>query len=520
MQGLQPLFTADAVQHVMTQGMIDGKLGVIEVIGRIVMHTNRLHDFLRRQITVSGKGHDFAQQQAVKPAAQSGPRRFAGVAKAPVLASQAPTDFDGRGKRCLEADHAQPGETDELPGILALQCPQAKTVLGEMATDSPDQFSTFQSAQGRWKITHDLRISAHRGKFRQIVITPLAHQQSRACQFKYRLHRALPPISMPPVYNAGRIRLSFPIEIIMPLPLIYHEDYSPEFPADHRFPMDKFRLLRDHLVDSGLTRDADLLRPQLCPPEILALAHDPSYIERYMSGELSREDQRRLGLPWSEALARRTVRAVGGSLLAAEQALEHGLACHLAGGTHHAHYDYPAGFCIFNDLAVISHYLLESGRVNRVLIFDCDVHQGDGTARILHNTPEAITVSLHCEKNFPARKAESDWDIPLPNGMGDADYLKVVDDALNYLLPLYQPDLVLYDAGVDVHKDDALGYLKLTDEGVAARDESVMRHCLGRDIPVVGVIGGGYSKDRHALARRHGILHHSAQRVWQSSGCH
>jgi len=169
---------------------------------------------------------------------------------------------------------------------------------------------------------------------------------------------------------------------------------------------------------------------------------------------------------------------------------------------------------------VISHYLLASGRVNRVLIFDCDVHQGDGTARILHDTPDAITVSLHCEKNFPARKAQSDWDIPLPMGMGDADYLKVVDDALNYLLPLYQPDLVLYDAGVDVHKDDALGYLKLTDQGVAARDESVMRHCLGRDIPVVGVIGGGYSKDRPALARRHGILHHSAQRVWTSSGCH
>ena len=284
--------------------------------------------------------------------------------------------------------------------------------------------------------------------------------------------------------------------------------------------MDKFRLLRDHLVDSGLTLDAELLRPELCPVDILALAHDRSYIERYMAGELAREDQRRLGLPWSEALARRTVRAVGGSLLAAEQALEHGLACHLAGGTHHAHYDHPAGFCIFNDLAIISRYMLESGRVNRVLIFDCDVHQGDGTARILEHTPDAITVSLHCEKNFPARKAQSDWDIGLPMGMGDAEYLQVVDEALNYLLPLYQPDLVLYDAGVDVHKDDALGYLKLTDEGVAARDESVMRHCLGRDIPLVGVIGGGYSKDRKALARRHGILHHSAQKVWLSSGCH
>ena len=322
-----------------------------------------------------------------------------------------------------------------------------------------------------------------------------------------------------PVYRAVKIRRSFRREIPMPLPLIYHDDYSPAFPPEHRFPMDKFRLLRDHLVETGLTRDADLLRPALCPVDILALAHDPAYIERYMAGELAREDQRRLGLPWSEALARRTIRAVGGSLLAAEQALSHGLACHLAGGTHHAHYDHPAGFCIFNDLAVISRYLLESGRVSRVLIFDCDVHQGDGTARILDTTPEAVTVSLHCEKNFPARKAQSDWDIGLPMGMGDAAYLQVVDEALNYLLPLYQPDLVLYDAGVDVHQDDALGYLKLTDTGVAARDEAVMRHCLGRDIPVVGVIGGGYSKDRKVLARRHGILHHSAHKVWCAMGC-
>jgi acetoin utilization deacetylase AcuC-like enzyme len=169
-------------------------------------------------------------------------------------------------------------------------------------------------------------------------------------------------------------------------------------------------------------------------------------------------------------------------------------------------------------LAIISQYLLQSGRVDRVLIFDCDVHQGDGTARILEHTEEAVTVSLHCEKNFPARKAQSDWDIPLPMGMGNDDYLKVVDDTLNYLLPLYRPDLVLYDAGVDVHQDDALGYLKLTDAGVARRDEAVIRHCLGRDIPVMGVIGGGYSKDRQALARRHGILHHSAQRVWVERG--
>ena len=302
----------------------------------------------------------------------------------------------------------------------------------------------------------------------------------------------------------------------MLLPLVYHTDYSPPFPAEHRFPMEKFRLLREHLDAAGLA--ASYHAPELCPAEILALAHDPAYIARYLAGELPPAEQRRLGLPWSEALARRTVRAVGGSLLAAELALQHGLACHLAGGTHHAHYDHPSGFCIFNDLAVIARYLLDSGRVGRVLIFDCDVHQGDGTARLLEDCRDAVTVSLHCDRNFPANKAHSDWDIALPAGMGDADYLQTVDELLGYLLMIYQPDLVLYDAGVDVHKDDALGLLELSDAGIAARDTAVLRHCLGRDIPVAGVIGGGYDRDRRALARRHGILHHSAAQVWAEFG--
>ncbi|MCQ4311109.1 histone deacetylase [Pseudomonas stutzeri] len=304
----------------------------------------------------------------------------------------------------------------------------------------------------------------------------------------------------------------------MSLPLVFHDDYSPPLPPGHRFPMEKFRLLRDHLVDSGLTTDEALLRPELCPIDVLALAHDRAYVERYCSGDMSRDELRRLGLPWSPQLAQRTVRAVGGSLLAAELALKHGLACHLAGGTHHAHYDHASGFCIFNDLAVIALSLLESGRVGRVLIFDCDVHQGDGTARILENIADAVTVSLHCEKNFPTRKARSDWDVGLAAGLGDADYLKVVDDTLNYLLPLYQPDLVLYDAGVDVHRDDALGLLNLSDEGLAMRDSAVIEHCLGRGIPVVGVIGGGYDKDRALLARRHAQLNFSAAEAWQRYG--
>jgi len=299
------------------------------------------------------------------------------------------------------------------------------------------------------------------------------------------------------------------------LPLVYHPDYSFAFPAPHRFPMDKFVRLHDHLRASGLLHSQNLYQPQSCPIELLLLAHASDYVEQFCNNQLDAAAQRRMGLPWSELLVARTLRAVGGTLLTAELALKHGLACHLAGGTHHAHHDFASGFCIFNDLAITSRYLLAAGKVQRILIFDCDVHQGDGTARILENDSDAITVSLHCENNFPARKAHSDWDIPLPRQLGDQGYLNTVEQALNYLLPLYQPDLVLYDAGVDVHQADALGYLALTDQGIAQRDSHVINACLARDIPVCAVIGGGYDQDRVALAQRHGILHHSAAQIWQ-----
>jgi acetoin utilization deacetylase AcuC-like enzyme len=302
----------------------------------------------------------------------------------------------------------------------------------------------------------------------------------------------------------------------MSLPLVYHADYSPPLPSAHRFPMEKYRLLHEYLRASLAA--ASYHSPEPCPTEILACAHAPDYIARFLAGELSPAEQRQLGLPWSAALVQRTLRAQGGSLLTAELALRHGLACHLAGGTHHAHYDRPSGFCVFNDLAVVARHLLDSGRVHRLLIFDCDVHQGDGTATLLEDCRDAVTASLHCERNFPARKARSDWDFDLPAGMGDAAYLQTVDEALGYLLHLSQPDLVLYDAGVDVHRDDVLGLLELSDAGIAARDLAVLRHCLSRDIPVACVIGGGYDRDRLALARRHGILHHSAARVWEEFG--
>ncbi len=296
----------------------------------------------------------------------------------------------------------------------------------------------------------------------------------------------------------------------MPLPLVYHDDYSPPFPVEHRFPMEKFRLLYEHLQDS--LPAADYHQPGLCPADILALAHDPAYIARYLAGELPREEQRRLGLPWSEALARRTVRAVGGSLLAAELALQHGLACNLAGGTHHAHYDQPSGFCIFNDLAVIARYLLASGRVGRVLIFDCDVHQGDGTARIFAADARVLTLSLHAERNYPARKARSDLDFPLPDGLGDAAYLEVLANALALAEP-FRPGIVFYNAGVDPHAGDRLGRLALSDAGLRARDAAVIGWARARGLPLAGVLGGGYDHDPERLAARHAMLFEEAARA-------
>tara|TARA_A100001391_G_scaffold184201_1_gene151861 strand:+ start:2352 stop:2969 length:618 start_codon:yes stop_codon:yes gene_type:complete len=204
-----------------------------------------------------------------------------------------------------------------------------------------------------------------------------------------------------------------------------------------------------------------------------------------------------------------------GTLVTARLALEHGIACHLAGGTHHAHRDFGSGFCILNDLAVTARALLASGRVNQLLIFDCDVHQGDGTAAILADEPRAFTCSIHCEKNFPTRKMTSDLDVGLPPGLQDTAYLEVVTDTLADLLERVRPDLVLYDAGVDVYAGDPLGRLSVSLAGLAERERRVLALCRDHDVPVATVIGGGYDDDRPALARRHAMVIEAAHDLWR-----
>jgi acetoin utilization deacetylase AcuC-like enzyme len=199
-------------------------------------------------------------------------------------------------------------------------------------------------------------------------------------------------------------------------------------------------------------------------------------------------------------------------------ALQYGLACNTAGGTHHAFPEYGSGFCIFNDLAVASQVLLDADRVKQILIVDLDVHQGDGTAFIFRKNPRVFTFSMHCDTNYPFKKQQSDLDVSLPEGMEDDAYLRTLDQHLPDLLGKVKPDLVLYDAGVDPHASDRLGKLALTDNGIFQRDRMVLEMCVSRRIPVAGVIGGGYSDHIDDLACRHSLLHRAAVRVFEQYG--
>ncbi|MFN9208725.1 MAG: histone deacetylase, partial [Pseudanabaena sp.] len=237
----------------------------------------------------------------------------------------------------------------------------------------------------------------------------------------------------------------------MDLPLIYHPNYVAPIANTNRFPMEKFRLLYEMLLADGVARPEQFFRPELPELDAIALVHDRKYVDAYWTGNLDPKAQRRIGLPWSPELADRTRIAVGGTLLTARLALAHGLACNTAGGTHHAFPSYGSGFCIFNDLAIASRVLLKEGLIKKILIVDLDVHQGDGTALIFQDEPNVFTFSMHCQINFPSIKQISDRDVPLREGMEDDEYLRTLANYLPDLLTEFQPDLVLYDAGVDPH---------------------------------------------------------------------
>jgi acetoin utilization deacetylase AcuC-like enzyme len=295
------------------------------------------------------------------------------------------------------------------------------------------------------------------------------------------------------------------------IPIVHHPAYHAEIPSDHRFPMGKFRRLGEVLVEDGIVAPGGFAVPALAGDGWLRLAHDGGYVDQVLGAAVPERIAREIGFPMTESVARRARAATGGTVLAARLALEHGIALNTAGGSHHARRAQGAGFCVFNDVAVAAAVLLADHGAERVLVIDLDVHQGDGTADVFARDDRVTTLSVHAEKNYPVRKIPSTVDVGLADGIGDAAYLAVVADLLEPVLDRVRPDVVFYNAGVDPHADDRLGRLALSDAGLAERDRRVIGTVRERGIPLVGVIGGGYEADVDRLARRHSILHRTAQ---------
>lgn len=272
------------------------------------------------------------------------------------------------------------------------------------------------------------------------------------------------------------------------------DHFEVPLPDKHRFPMRKYRMLRESLVARGVIDKRDVVAAEPADVDDLLAVHDATYVRGMLTGTLPRAAVTRIGFPWSAAYVARSLASVGGTLLAADAALELGAGGNLAGGTHHAHRDFGSGYCAFNDLAVAAVKLLAAGRVRRVLVFDTDVHQGDGTAAIFAGDERVFTTSVHGERNFPLRKQTSDLDVELPDGTTDEPFLDAVAAALDQSLDRARPDVVFVQAGVDALEVDRLGRLSVSADGLRRRDEHVFAELRRRGLPFVVTIGGGYAE--------------------------
>jgi acetoin utilization deacetylase AcuC-like enzyme len=282
----------------------------------------------------------------------------------------------------------------------------------------------------------------------------------------------------------------------MPLKGFYSDQFVLPLPEGHRFPMSKYRLLREQAVERGLIRREDLIVPEGATDEEILRAHDPGYLRRVVAGSLERAEMRRIGFPWSPAMVERSRRSAGATIGACRGALRFGAAVNLAGGTHHAFRDRGEGYCVFNDAAIAARAMQAEGRIERAVILDCDVHQGNGTAAILRGDPTVFTFSIHGRHNFPFHKEESDLDVALPDGAGDADYLAALEEALDRVLGgETRFDLALYVSGADPHERDRLGRLALTFEGLRRRDRLVFERCRRAGLPVAVMMAGGYGRE-------------------------
>jgi acetoin utilization deacetylase AcuC-like enzyme len=284
---------------------------------------------------------------------------------------------------------------------------------------------------------------------------------------------------------------------------VFHSDnFVVRLPENHQFPIQKYRLVREGLLNEGTFQEAWLRDVEPVDPRVLGLAHTPEYLQRVFHGELSREELRHLGLPWSEGLMRRAAASVGATIEAAWAALEKGVGVNLGGGTHHAFADHGEAFCLFNDVAIAVRLLQQQKTVRKSAIVDLDVHQGDGTARILRCDANLFIFDIYCEDNFPLKKIRTDLGIGLPEGTTDGAYLQQLAQHLPRVFQ-FKPDLIFYQAGVDPLQGDTLGRLSLSHEGLKERDRAVLKSCREVGIPVVVTLGGGYAKPLSETVKAH-----------------
>ncbi len=273
--------------------------------------------------------------------------------------------------------------------------------------------------------------------------------------------------------------------------------------GNHSYPMDKYRLVPQRLLAERVLSSDEIITPEPIALGDILRVHTPAYVHAFINGTLERKTLLRLGLPWSEALVQRAFAVIGGTLGAAQAALRDGVAVNLAGGTHHAFADHGEGYCIFNDLVIVLRRLRADGCISRALIIDLDVHQGNGTAALSQADPDTFTFSMHAANNYPAHKEQSSWDIALPDGTTDEQYLARLEESRSALLERARPDLILYQAGVDVLRNDRFGKLALSMAGVGERDRLVCAFARQAGVPLVVTLGGGYARDINRIVAAH-----------------
>ena len=290
----------------------------------------------------------------------------------------------------------------------------------------------------------------------------------------------------------------------MELPVVNHESYVAKIGDDHKFPINKFGELANYLINQKIVKQFHTPHP--CSFKTLNRAHSANYINNIRNKTLDENGVKKIGFPLIDSVVQRSLVATGGTVLATKLGLKFGIACNTAGGSHHANYDSGAGYCVFNDVAVAAHYLLDRGLANRILIVDLDVHQGNGNSEIFKDNRHVFTFSMHSKTNYPAKKSISDLDVELEDNLEDDAYIKTLKFYLNELNN-ENFDFVFYVAGVDIHFNDRLGKLKISDDGIRKRDELVIENFFSKRIPFCGVLGGGYNKDFNKLVELHSILH-------------